>query len=204
MPRDTLVIMLKEPHPGRVKTRLARGIGKIDACWWFRHQSRRLIKKLNADRRWQLVLAVAPDAEGLASRIWPNDIPRIPQGRGDLGMRMANVMRHFPNRRIMIVGSDIPGIHPSLIAAAFYKLAGTDAVIGPAPDGGFWLIGLKPHTGSLPSKLFKNVGWSTEFAMRDTIASLSGRNIAITTTLQDVDTADDLQKLRLSSKLPAI
>ena len=72
----TLVIFLKEPHPGRVKTRLGRDIGMTAAAWWFRHQSTRLIRRLGGDRRWQTVLAVSPDHEGLASRVWPSRLPR--------------------------------------------------------------------------------------------------------------------------------
>ena len=56
--RRTLVIMVKEPRPGRVKTRLGRDIGMVGAAWWFRHQTRSLIRRLR-DPRWQIVLAVA-------------------------------------------------------------------------------------------------------------------------------------------------
>ncbi len=62
--------MLKEPRPGRVKTGLGRDIGMTAAAWWFRHQCRRLLRELD-DPRWRLVIAVSPDAEGRASRIWP-------------------------------------------------------------------------------------------------------------------------------------
>ncbi len=73
--KPVLVIMLKEPRPGRVKTRLGRDIGKIAATWWFRHQSARLIRSLR-DPRWQIVLAVAPDL-AQAPRLWPGDLPRL-------------------------------------------------------------------------------------------------------------------------------
>ncbi|MEO1293015.1 MAG: hypothetical protein AAFV62_09325, partial [Pseudomonadota bacterium] len=56
-----LVIFVKEPVAGRVKTRLGRGIGMAPAAWWFRHQSRHLIRTLSADPRWETILAVAPD-----------------------------------------------------------------------------------------------------------------------------------------------
>ena len=75
--------MLKEPRPGRVKTRLGRDIGMGAAAWWFRHQTGRLLRRLE-DPRWQLILAVAPDRDGLQSRVWPAHLPRLPQGGGDL------------------------------------------------------------------------------------------------------------------------
>ncbi len=83
--------MVKEPpHPGRVKTRLGKGIGMTRAAWWFRHQTARLLRRIR-DPRWDTVLAVAPpDIEGLTSRIWPEDLPRVAQGPGgDLGDRMG-------------------------------------------------------------------------------------------------------------------
>ena len=91
MRRRTLIVMVREPRPGRVKTRLGREIGMTAAAWWYRHQTRRLLSRLR-DPRWTLLLAVSPDAQGLASRVWPLDLPRLPQGRGDLGQRMARVL----------------------------------------------------------------------------------------------------------------
>ena len=130
-----LAVMLKEPHPGRVKTRLGREIGRVEAAWWFRHQTLSLLRRLD-DPRWQLVLAVSPDGEGMASRIWPGHLPRLPQGRGDLGDRMGRVFRSLPPGPVLIVGGDIPGIAPAHIAHAFRALGRADAVFGPAPDGG--------------------------------------------------------------------
>ncbi|WP_264211920.1 TIGR04282 family arsenosugar biosynthesis glycosyltransferase [Leisingera thetidis] len=92
--KRTLVIMVKEPRPGRVKTRLGRDIGVIPATWWFRHQSARLIRRLR-DPRWQIVLAVAPD-RAVASKVWPADLPRQAQGDGDLGQRMKRMLRTAP------------------------------------------------------------------------------------------------------------
>jgi len=86
--RARLVIMVKEPRPGRVKTRLGKDIGLTASAWWFRHQTRALLRRIE-DPRWETVLAVAPDREGLQSRIWPAHLPRIAQGRGDLGDRMG-------------------------------------------------------------------------------------------------------------------
>ncbi|WP_082176283.1 TIGR04282 family arsenosugar biosynthesis glycosyltransferase [Pseudaestuariivita atlantica] len=187
--------MVKEPHPGRVKTRLGRDIGMIAAAWWFRHQTRALLRRLD-DPRWQLVLAVSPDVEGLTSRTWPAHLPRIPQGTGDLGQRMARTFRSLPPGPACTIGADIPGITPAHIARAFRSLGSHDATLGPAPDGGYWLIGLK-HPRTPPATLFQNVRWSTEHARTDTIASLGHLRTATIDTLHDVDTAADL-RLHLS------
>lgn len=182
--------MLKEPHPGRVKTRLGRDIGMVPAAWWFRHQVRQLLRQIE-DPRWQVVLSVSPDAEGLRSRIWPAHLPRLPQGRGDLGDRMARMLRAAGGGPACVIGADIPGITRTHIAQAFAVLGAKDAVFGPATDGGYWLIGLR-HPVRQPKGFLKCVRWSTEYALGDTIATLPDYRIARTATLRDVDTADDL------------
>ena len=188
--RPNLVVMLKEPRPGRVKTRLGKGVGMTAAAWWFRHQSAALLRRLD-DPRWNLILAVAPDHQGLTSRIWPAHLPRVPQGTGNLGDRMARQLGQHPGPTC-IIGADIPGIQPSHIAQAFKALGDHDAVFGPAPDGGYWLVGLK-HAPK--PDLFANVRWSTKHALVDSHATMRDARIATIATLADVDTASDLARL---------
>ena len=185
-----VVVMLKEPRVGRVKTRLGRDIGMVNATWWFRHQVRRLLRELD-DPRWQLVLAVAPDFAGLASRVWPAHLPRIAQGGGDLGARMARIMRTLPHGPLCIVGGDIPALRRVHIARAFKALGNHEAVFGPAPDGGYWLVGMK-RIAPPPAALFEGVRWSTKHALADSRTSMGSLRIAHVDTLQDVDTAADL------------
>ncbi|MDF1726963.1 MAG: TIGR04282 family arsenosugar biosynthesis glycosyltransferase [Sulfitobacter sp.] len=188
--KPTLIVMVKEPRPGRVKTRLGRDIGMVPAAWWFRHQTRRLLRRLE-DPRWQLTLAVSPDRAGLQSRVWPAHLRRWPQGRGDLGDRMARMLASAGGAPACVIGADIPGITRPHIARAFALLADHDATFGPATDGGYWLVGLK-HPARQPPGLFRNVRWSTNHALGDSIASLPDHRIALADTLRDVDSADDL------------
>lgn len=182
--------MVKEPRPGRVKTRLGRDIGMVTAAWWFRHQVNGLLRRID-DPRWQLVLAVAPDIAGMSSRIWPSHLPRWPQGQGDLGARMARMLRAAAPGPACVIGADIPGVNRPQIARAFRALGDHDAVFGPAPDGGYWLVGLK-HPRRQPPGFFRNVRWSTEHALADSRATLPGYRIALVDTLRDVDTVNDL------------
>ena len=182
--------MLKEPHPGRVKTRLGRDIGVINATWWFRHQTRGLIQRLGYDSRWQTVLCVSPDSEGLNSRIWPN-LPRWAQGTGDLGARMGRILRHGPKGTKLIIGADIPDITSQHIADGFKALARNTAVIGPAPDGGYWAIGWN-GVRTTPPQLFQGVRWSSSHARDDTLASLGTKRVGILPSLRDVDQGVDL------------
>ncbi len=186
--------MVKEPRPGRVKTRLGRDIGYVQAARWFRLQSLGLMKRLR-DPRWQIVLAVSPDRDGAQSRVWPQDLARVQQGVGSLGDRMGRMLRSMPPGPVCVIGADIPGIGRAQIAAAFAALGSADAVIGPADDGGYWVIGLKRIRAISPD-LFRGVRWSTEHALSDTIATLPNERIAYVETLADVDTGADLQRLR--------
>ncbi|WP_297767592.1 TIGR04282 family arsenosugar biosynthesis glycosyltransferase [uncultured Roseovarius sp.] len=192
--RRHLVVMVKEPRPGRVKTRLGRDIGMIGAAWWFRHQVARLLREVE-DPRWQVSLAVSPDHEGMQSRVWPVHLRRVPQGRGDLGDRMGRLLRGLPPGPVCIVGADIPGITRAHIAEAFAVLGSHAVVFGPALDGGFWLVGMQ-RTGRIPASLFDGVRWSSEHALRDSINSLPDERVAFVRPLRDVDTVYDLSALR--------
>jgi len=183
--------MVKEPRPGRVKTRLGRDIGMVSAAWWFRHQCKRLIRNLR-DPRWQIVLAVNPDRAGMTSRIWPRDLVRRHQGPGTLGDRMRRQMRQAVPGPVCVIGADIPGIRRHHIADAFHALGQHDAVIGPTPDGGYWLVGLKRPDLATP-QVFSGVRWSTRHAMADTMVSLYSRRVVQIATLRDVDHVTDLR-----------
>ncbi|MEO1537873.1 MAG: TIGR04282 family arsenosugar biosynthesis glycosyltransferase [Pseudomonadota bacterium] len=182
--------MVKEPRPGRVKTRLGAEIGMTRAAWWYRHQVARLLRRLQ-DPRWTIVLAVAPDRDGLMSRVWPANVARLPQGDGDLGQRMARMLRATPGPTVLI-GSDIPGIAPQHIARAFRALGNAPSVVGPAPDGGFWLVGLR-HPRNAPKHLFGNVRWSHPETCADTLPTLP-QPVALVDPLSDVDEAEDLRR----------
>ncbi|EDZ42369.1 MAG: glycosyltransferase [Planktotalea sp.] len=188
--RAKLVVMVKEPHPGRVKTRLGRDIDLTASAWWFRHQVGALLRRIE-DPRWDTILAVAPDVEGLTSRIWPAHLPRVAQGRGDLGHRMSRLLRGLPNGLVCIIGADIPDITRPRIAEAFNALGNHEAVFGPAPDGGYWLIGMK-RARPPRADILTDVRWSSEHALTDSARSLGDVSIAYVATLRDVDTVDDL------------
>jgi hypothetical protein len=190
--RNRLILMVKEPVAGRVKTRLACEVGTAAALRFYRAVSANLIRRLGDDPRWQLVLAVSPDS-AVHSGSWPAAIARIPQGTGDLGERMGRLLRLRGSRATIVIGSDIPGVRPAHIAEAFRKLGSADAVFGPAEDGGYWLVGMKPHR-TAPA-MFRNVRWSSPHALSDTLANLEGRRVAFTETLEDVDDAAALQRI---------
>lgn len=179
--------MVKEPRVGRVKTRLGRDMGMTAAAWWYRHQTAATLRTL-CDPRWDTLLAVSPD-RAQNSRVWPHHVHRIPQGQGDLGVRMQRALRQTLGPSLLI-GSDIPGITRRQIAEAFACLGTAQSVIGPATDGGFWLVGLH-HPHKAKTSLFQGVRWSHPDTLNDTLPTLP-EPVAIAATLNDVDTTSDL------------
>lgn len=198
MKPNRLIVMLKEPRPGRVKTRLGKDLGFVEAAHWYRRQALSTLRKLE-DARWQTVLAVAPDNEGLMSRVWPSHLGRLPQGNGDLGRRMAQLFKKSAAYKTCIIGSDIPSLEKRDIRHCFAGLGSKDATIGPAPDGGYWLIGLR-HPGTMPASFLKGVRWSTEHARADTLASAPSLSWHIGPEHADIDMIDDLHDWRETRK----
>ncbi|MCH9809278.1 MAG: TIGR04282 family arsenosugar biosynthesis glycosyltransferase [Alphaproteobacteria bacterium] len=191
--RHKLVLMVKEPVAGRVKTRLARGIGVAAATGFYRTATSAVCRRLGRDTRWQTILAVAPDTS-LKHPAWPLHLPRRAQGQGDLGQRMQRLVDMAGDTPlgpgpVVIVGSDIPGITADLIAQAFQKLGSADMVIGPAPDGGYWLIGFKRLPRS--PAVFSGIRWSHPQTLSDTLDNAAGLRIATVKSLDDIDEAED-------------
>jgi len=187
--------MAKRPLAGAVKRRLARDIGVVAATRFYRTALAHTVGRLAADPRWCTYLSVTPDA-ALAERCWPSwpGLTFVPQGAGDLGARMQAAFDGLPPGPVVVVGSDIPGIAPAHIARAFKLLGQADAVLGPAADGGYWLVGLKRRPGRLTP--FAGVPWSTNQALAATLANLRGRAVALASTLNDVDAGTDYMRER--------
>ena len=185
MKGDTAVVFARAPRLGTVKRRLARGIGAMAALRFYRGALARTLREVGRDRRWRAVVAVTPDRAR-----WRVGLPCVPQGRGDLGVRMARALKLA--RRVVIVGSDIPGLRRTDVADAFRALGRADAVFGPAEDGGYWLVGLGVRR---PEHPFAGVRWSSEDALADTVANFRGRRVAMLRTLRDVDVVEDLREV---------
>jgi uncharacterized protein len=187
-----LVIMAKSPLAGRSKRRLAASVGAISATRFYRSCLAHTLMRLARNPRWQTLLAVSPDSE-VSARFWPRGIECLPQDHGDLGARMQRLFRTLPPGPVIIVGSDIPAIKASDIACAFRLLGNADAVFGRAPDGGYWLVGLR-RTPRLVAP-FAGVRWSGPHALADTLVNLKGSRVAFAATLSDVDTEEAYGRL---------
>ena len=190
-----LAIFLKEPRPGRTKARLARDVGQAEAWLFYRRLVRRVLPPLARDARWTTWLATAPDDWQGRERFWPFALPCLAQGMGDIGRRMHRVFRSLPPGPAIIVGSDIPGLAPCHIARGFAVLGSADVVLGPATDGGYWLIGLGPRARAIDP--FRGVRWSSPWALADTARALpAGFRLALADRLADVDDGPALERWR--------
>ena len=184
--RGDLYLFLRAPQIGGVKRRLAADVGTLAAWRFYRTASGALIRRLAADRRWRTWLAVTPDRFAARGRFWPRGLARTPQGQGDLGDRMARALCRIPHRAAVVVGSDVPGIDAHHVARAFARLRAADVVVGPSPDGGYWLIGARNPRRDRAA--FGHVRWSTPHALADTLAGLRrDHSVARLATLEDVD-----------------
>jgi uncharacterized protein len=187
--------MAKAPVAGRVKTRLAGEFGVATAVRFARHSLASLLQRVANTAPWSTTLAITPDIAA-ASRLWPPGVPVMTQGSGHLGARMQRLFDRAPLGPVVIVGTDIPDVARTDIAAAFRLLGRHDAVLGPAADGGYWLIGLRRRPRVL--RPFRGVRWSTEHALSDTLANLRGCSVARLPTLFDVDTPTDFARCAAS------
>lgn len=194
MKRAIVIVFVKAPVLGRVKTRLAKDVGGVAATMLYRRMTAHTLRQVSQDRRWRVVLAVTPD-QVVAANFWPS-FPRQKQGGGDLGMRMAHAAARHTGP-VVIVGSDIPGLSRVLVAQALAKLRGADVVIGPATDGGYWLIGWR--CGRAAVGTLRGVRWSSTHTLADTLRSLPvAAKVAYGVCLRDLDTLEDAKALKIT------
>jgi uncharacterized protein len=193
--RRHLVLFVRTPELGRGKRRLARDIGDVATVRFERLMLALLLRRLAADRRWRLRIAVTPDKARRHARHWRRGVDVTGQGGGDLGTRMRRALAACPPGPAVLVGGDIPALAARHVATAFRQLGGCDLVFGPAGDGGFWLVGAR-RSSCLPP-LFDKVRWSSPHALADTLAELPRRvMVAFVDRLEDVDDGEAYRRLK--------
>jgi rSAM/selenodomain-associated transferase 1 len=191
-----LLVFVRAPELGRVKTRLAAAIGDGAALRVYRRLAEHTlaIARELAMEDVEVRVHYAPGGAGEAVRGWLGEGPiYLPQAEGDLGMRMRDAFeRAFADgaERVVIVGSDLPELSAPLLRRAFGLLDGAAAVIGPARDGGYYLLGLP----GMIDGIFDGIEWSTPGVLAATLERLRAAEIdpAMLPVLADVDTVEDL------------
>lgn len=191
--RPTLIVFARALRLGQVKTRLARGLGAVEALRIYRLMLTRTLRVAEATG-WRVMLAVTPDP--------PPRHGVVEQGRGDLGARMDRALRKAPPGPALIIGTDCPALSRRSLRHALKQLGGADAVFGPGTDGGYWLIGLKRIKAQ--PRLLRAVRWSGPHALEDSRAGLPRTwRIASAETLADVDTSEDWAREKAQLSFPS-
>ena len=197
-----VVVFAKAPQPGKVKTRLATTIGPVEAAHLHARLVERTLATVLKAGCGEVELHGSPAGHrvlrALARR---KDIALRSQSGGDIGRRMHEAFRRGlrSHQRMILVGSDCPALDVADVRRAAKLLRGHDAVIAPADDGGYPLIGLS----RLSPRLFEGIEWSSATVMdrtRERLAALGWRWRELR-TLWDVDRPADLERLRASRLL---
>lgn len=179
-----LSIFARLPEPGKVKTRLIPALGDEGAA---RLYSRLLGHTVEVARGsgLEFELRVTGGEAAAFHQLFGSDVAVVDQGEGDLGARMARV-----GAPALLIGSDCPGISVAVLRAAAGALQDRRVVLGPANDGGYYLVGFSEPVPFL----FEDMEWSTPRVLSETLARMAARGMgpAILPELADIDTPEDL------------
>jgi len=194
--RQRLIIFVKAPRPGTVKTRLGAALGPKAAVQVYVELVEALVTRLASLPNVEL--RFAPD--DAAAEIQPWRKPGwllVPQGPGGLGRRLERAFGEaFARgaRRVVVIGSDCPEVSPEDVELAWTALRRNDVVLGPARDGGYWLVALRRPQPAL----FRRISWSTERVLRQTLTRCQARRLKVRCLreLEDVDTEADWRAYR--------
>jgi uncharacterized protein len=195
---ECVLLFVKSPERGKVKSRLSEAIGEEMALALYKHFVLDTVATLKKERRPFKVCFFPPDSQKMVARWLGNGLAYMPQLGEDLGKRMENAFHQVFSEgfsRAIIIGSDIPDLPVTVLQEAFESLKTSDAVIGPASDGGYYLIGFRKDT-FLPD-VFDGQAWSTNSVFRDTMALFerSAYQVHSLPEWRDVDTFEDLKEL---------
>ena len=190
MPKNLLLVFTRNPELGKVKTRLAKTVGNATALkiyTFLLKRTRDIAIKVSADK------AVYYSVKVRENDIWDASIFQKHQQVGeDLGIRMLHAFKNgfkAGYEKVIIIGSDLYDLTSETIENAIIALENNEVVIGPAEDGGYYLLGMN----SLEEKIFKNKDWGTETVRKDTLKDLKDKKVFLLGELNDVDIFEDIK-----------
>jgi hypothetical protein len=191
--RPTLLIFIKNPELGKAKTRLAESVGPERALKIYEallKHTRQLAQAVDAQR--MLFYSAFVDEEDQ----WPNkEFSKYLQTSGGLGERMSAAFAQAFDAEggpVLIIGSDCAQLTPAIVEAGIKALETHDFVIGPAEDGGYYLLGMR----AIHPEVFQNIAWSTETVLPQTLEIISRNSWshALLPVLSDIDYEEDWEK----------
>ena len=199
---ERLIIFTRYPEPGKTKTRLIPVLGEQGAAELQRQMTEHLIstaRKLLKLRSLIIEIRYEGGSKSLMQNWLGPEFTYYPQHQGDIGQRMYLALDdafQSGTQAAIIIGTDIPGITIDILKNAFDKLKTNDMIIGPASDGGYYLIGIKAVSWSeANTQLFSEMHWGTAEVLKQTLAVAKklGFNHLLLEALDDVDRPADLQ-----------
>jgi uncharacterized protein len=196
IPLSRLIIFTRFPEPGKTKTRLIPALGPKGAADLQRQMTEQTliwVRRLAAESTVALEVRFEGGNKRGFQKWLGQGLHFVPQGIGNLGKRMARAFQEAFQEGagfVVLIGSDCPGLSPSIGSEAFAALEGHDVVLGPANDGGYYLIGLR----QMVPQLFDAIPWGTEIVFSKTldIAKGLGLRMHCLVPLDDVDRPEDL------------
>lgn len=200
MNRRALVVFVKSPEAGGVKSRLAAGIGAEKARRLYRYFVEDLLDSLDQGKGdCRLKIFFHPPDHGTVLAKWlGSDRDYEPQRGDDLGGRMRQAFETcFSDgfEAVILIGCDIPDMTGAIVQAGFAALESGDAVIGPSQDGGYYLIGFRPE--NFVREIFTGISWGTDGVLQCTrdILESKGVGVSFLPPWRDIDTFEDLAAL---------
>lgn len=197
MNKNLILIFTRNPELGKVKTRLAASIGQENALQVYielLQHTRKVVLETDYDKRVLYSDVIS------TKDIWNNHLFQKKEQFGkDLGVRMFNAFREgFEDgyQKIVIIGSDLITLEANDLKKAFTALDTNDVVIGPAEDGGYYLLGLK----SIPENIFKNKEWGTHTVLKDTLKNIKNLKYNLLEEKNDIDTFEDIKDIPVFKK----
>lgn len=188
--KNLLLIFTRNPELGKAKTRLAKSVGDKTALEIYKfllNKTKGVTQKLTCDK------AVYYSVKVRENDIWDSKIYQKHKQIGDdLGIRMQNAFKNsFETgyQKVLIIGSDLYDLTLEIIEDAFTKLDTKDVVIGPAEDGGYYLLGMK----ILQPNIFQNKEWGTSSVRKQTLKDLEKVSVHLLEELNDVDVIEDIE-----------
>jgi hypothetical protein len=188
-----LAMLVRAPDAGQVKTRLAQDLDRATVLQLYTLFVEDLLLTI-AKTELSLRIFFSPADAGERVSVWLGGRPCLPQSGDDLGERMRNALGHCLSegfRRVAVIGSDSPDLPASVLTEAFSALDTHDAVIGPATDGGYYLIGFKNR---LVPEVFGVTSWGEPdvFVKTMEILTEAGSTVRVLDPWPDIDTIEDL------------
>lgn len=197
MQENLILIFTRNPELGKVKTRLAASIGDKNALEIYRHlleHTEKVVSKMAAAKRIMYSDEVNTDD------IWDNDrYQKQLQSGADLGVRMKNAFKEgfvAGFKKAVIIGTDLHDLEVTDLEKAFEALEKNDIVIGPALDGGYYLLGLK----FIPDGIFDNKNWGTNTVLSDTLMDIKALKHTLLEVKNDIDTVNDIKEITAFKK----